>query len=540
MGFRHCYDVWKRGISMYIERLIIQDFGKYHEQEIELKQGINLIYGANEAGKTTIQAFMMGMLFGTSSFSERELEAWTKHWKPRKGKGFRGVMEWMHEGKRYCLSRNFHTGEAVLEIKANGKTQSITESVRVQEQLDALLQVTRQEYQDTLCINSDGVGYSEALCQSIKEQCRMRHEGSNSSQSLKQAYQYLQQQRERWNRAGIEHALQTLEQKQKDLHLEEQLRQLTEQREALEQELLRLSGETCREQMNTPKKQKTGMWKRMLEKGQADPQMRLILNMVKVLLGFGICSLIFILIFMLPVSLYYKGWLTVIVVVVAIYGCIMYAISKKRRTLSGGVSEQTEVDSTRILECSHQLAELQIQENELLKENSRQQEYQVQHQKLEKQLSELEETWQVIDLAETTIRRLAEQESTSYVANMSRTSSKWMGRITRGRYTDVCLDSDLRIQLATSDGTWDCSQLSTGTREQIWLAVRLAAAEELQEKHLPVLLDDIFGSYDDQRLQAVIECLQEYPAEQVIFFASDDRLADCLDQIESKYGYIEL
>lgn len=536
MGFRHCCDVRKRGISMYIERLIIQDFGKYHEQEIELKQGINLIYGANEAGKTTIQAFMTGMLFGTSSFSEREMEEWTRHWKPRKGEGFRGVMEWMHEGKRYCLSRNFHTGEAVLEIKANGKTQSITESVRVQEQLDVLLQVTRQEYQDTLWINSDGVRYSEALCQSMKERCRMRHEGGDSSQSLKSAYEYLQQQRERFNRTGMEHALQILEQKQKDLHLEERLRQLTEQREALEQELLKVSGETCREQMSTPKKQEAGMWRRMLEKGQADPQMRLIINMIKVLLGFGICALIFVLIFMLPVSLYYKGWLTVIVVAVAVYGCIMYAISKKRRVLS----EQPEVDSARILECSHQLAELQIQENELLKENSRQQEYQVQHQKLEKQLSELEETWQAIDLAETTIRRLAEQESASYVANMSRVASKWMGRITRGRYTDVWLDSNLRIQLATSDGTWDCSQLSTGTREQIWLAVRLAAAEELQEKHLPILLDDIFGSYDGQRLQAVIECLREYPVEQMIFFASDDRVADCLDQTESQYCYIEL
>ena len=348
---------------MYIERLLIQDFGKYHQQEFKLNKGINLIYGANEAGKTTIQAFILGMLFGLEGMSETEAVDWVRHWKPRNAEAFGGFMEWIQNGNRYCLQRNFNTGETVLEIRTGNHTQTITEAAGVQEELKGLLQLSAEEYRNTLCISGEGAEYSENLYQSIRERCAI-------------------------------------------------------------QELLEISGEAKQEQIKEDKEEAPqGKWKWLLEKGQSDPQMRLIINMIKLLLAFGVCALIFVLIFILPVSLYYKGWLTVIVVAVAIYGGIRYTISKKhsKKTKASGIKNGTGIGtgtdtrkpeaSARILECSHQLAELQVQENELLKENSRQQEYRMQHQELIKQLSDIEEALQAIDLAETTIRNLADQEN---------------------------------------------------------------------------------------------------------------------------------
>ncbi len=307
---------------MYIERLLIQDFGKYHQQEFKLNKGINLVYGANEAGKTTIQAFILGMLFGLEGMSETEAADWVRHWKPRNAEAFGGVMEWIQNGNRYCLQRNFNTGETVLEIRTGNHTQTITEAAGVQEELKGLLQLSAEEYRNTLCISGEGAEYSENLYQSIRERCAMQEEGSSNT-SLKPAYQYLQQQREQLNRSGVEHAIQALERKQKDLKLEERLRELMQQREKLEQELLEISGEAKQikeDKEETPQ----GKRKWLFEKGQSDPQMRLIINMIKLLLAFGVCALIFVLIFILPLSLYYKGWLTVIVVVVAIYGGIRY------------------------------------------------------------------------------------------------------------------------------------------------------------------------------------------------------------------------
>lgn len=44
--------------------LKLNHFGKFNNQSISLKDGINLIYGGNEAGKSTIHTFIRGMLFG--------------------------------------------------------------------------------------------------------------------------------------------------------------------------------------------------------------------------------------------------------------------------------------------------------------------------------------------------------------------------------------------------------------------------------------------------------------------------------------------
>jgi uncharacterized protein YhaN len=47
---------------MLFTKLKLNYFGRFHDKEIELKPGINLIYGDNEAGKSTIHAFIKGML----------------------------------------------------------------------------------------------------------------------------------------------------------------------------------------------------------------------------------------------------------------------------------------------------------------------------------------------------------------------------------------------------------------------------------------------------------------------------------------------
>jgi len=49
---------------MRIQKLVIYGFGQHEDVTIELKDGINVFYGMNEAGKTTIQQFMLSILFG--------------------------------------------------------------------------------------------------------------------------------------------------------------------------------------------------------------------------------------------------------------------------------------------------------------------------------------------------------------------------------------------------------------------------------------------------------------------------------------------
>ena len=49
---------------MKILSLHIDGFGKFHDRDISFEDGLNVVYGKNEAGKSTLHTFIKGMLFG--------------------------------------------------------------------------------------------------------------------------------------------------------------------------------------------------------------------------------------------------------------------------------------------------------------------------------------------------------------------------------------------------------------------------------------------------------------------------------------------
>lgn len=49
---------------MKILEIYMKNFGKFSDRRIFFHDGINLLYGKNEAGKSTIYAFLRAMLFG--------------------------------------------------------------------------------------------------------------------------------------------------------------------------------------------------------------------------------------------------------------------------------------------------------------------------------------------------------------------------------------------------------------------------------------------------------------------------------------------
>ena len=49
---------------MHIEKLVVKGFGKLADLNLMLDRGLNIIYGNNESGKTSLQWFIKGMLFG--------------------------------------------------------------------------------------------------------------------------------------------------------------------------------------------------------------------------------------------------------------------------------------------------------------------------------------------------------------------------------------------------------------------------------------------------------------------------------------------
>ncbi|WP_391117195.1 ATP-binding protein [Psychrobacillus sp. L3] len=77
---------------MKIEKLHIYGFGKHENVQIDLKSGMNVFYGENEAGKSTIQQFILHILFGFPQKNAQLLR-----YEPKSGAAYGGKVQLIDE-----------------------------------------------------------------------------------------------------------------------------------------------------------------------------------------------------------------------------------------------------------------------------------------------------------------------------------------------------------------------------------------------------------------------------------------------------------
>jgi DNA repair exonuclease SbcCD ATPase subunit len=93
-----------------IEKLEIRSFGKLNNLTLNFSKGLNIVYGKNESGKTTIQWFIKGMLFGLKGGkgSKEGVPPPIKKFKPWLANEFTGFLEYkLDSGEFYRIDRNF-------------------------------------------------------------------------------------------------------------------------------------------------------------------------------------------------------------------------------------------------------------------------------------------------------------------------------------------------------------------------------------------------------------------------------------------------
>lgn len=142
------------------------------------------------------------------------------------------------------------------------------------------------------------------------------------------------------------------------------------------------------------------------------------------------------------------------------------------------------------------------------------------------------EEWFALQIEEDSIQKMRhrfEQENTSGTLT---TASSYLHRISSGRYHRIWapLGEDFLCVDDEYNRTFRVEQLSGGTREQLFLALRFALVREFASRgvELPVIMDDLFVNFDEERTDAAAECLIEVAAEgqQVLFFTCHQHLAE--------------
>lgn len=102
---------------MHIDKLEIKGFGKLFDRTVFLKKGVNIIYGNNETGKTTLQWFIKGVLYGLKNTRQTRNEAISaqKRFEPWDGGQYGGALEYtLDDGSSYRAERNFGSGVVKL------------------------------------------------------------------------------------------------------------------------------------------------------------------------------------------------------------------------------------------------------------------------------------------------------------------------------------------------------------------------------------------------------------------------------------------
>lgn len=116
---------------MKIKELRLTSFGKFSGKTIILEGNINLIYGLNEAGKSTIHKFIEGMIFGffRPHRSMRLLNDDYDAYLPRMKDHYAGSMLIEFKGKELNIERNFSRNNPTLKIIDNVTGEDISNTL---------------------------------------------------------------------------------------------------------------------------------------------------------------------------------------------------------------------------------------------------------------------------------------------------------------------------------------------------------------------------------------------------------------------------
>ena len=93
---------------------------------------------------------------------------------------------------------------------------------------------------------------------------------------------------------------------------------------------------------------------------------------------------------------------------------------------------------------------------------------------------------------------------------MAVASQKYLNILSGGKYDVLEIADKITIKNSTENRKLTASQLSRGTSEQLYFALKLAFIEQIEDEiNLPILIDDAFVNFDDKRVQYMKQLLEE-------------------------------
>ena len=621
---------------MLIENLQINNFGKLKNRNIELNNGINVIYGENESGKTTLLKFITSMFYGVNKNKNGKRISDFEKYTPWEEGEFSGKIKYkLDNEEEYEVYRNFaKKNPQVLDKLGNDVSKNYTidktygnkfffEQTKVDEELFNMAMVIMQQEvkldekkqniliqkaSNIMLTGEDDVSYKKIISKLNKKQTEEIGTEKSPTKPLYLTRQKIEELGRK--KAELENILPLqyeIEDKKIDIekdvkHGEKELELLQSiqkmQNEAkIEEEKIDINIKSKKEKKN--KKQEEEDRLNNIKSKKIEKKSLKMLYIIPILLT--IFSIILFLINQKIIS--YIGIALDIISIIVIsliqikenkkykkikdeerqeknniknkIEVLENEIKEKEKIINEKQNElnikinlnkqelknkfqeinnienffENEIDSENILneqkyinDLKLELTRLEMQRKEILEKLENKSQIEEELENLRENLEGLIEYNETINIAKEGIEKAYLKMKEDITPKFSINLSNAIQNISSGKYKTVKVNEEDGLIVETENGNYvPADVLSIGTIDQLYLSLRISSINELTKEIMPIILDETFAYFDNERLGKVLEFLnKEYKDRQILILTCTNRENEILNKMNIEYNKIEL
>lgn len=567
---------------MYLTKLLMKEFGKFHNKEISLKPGINVIYGEKGSGKSTVKDFLLGMIYGidrkegisrTRSDYERR--------KPDNRSGYGGSAYIKKDGSNYLIERSFLAGGKTTSVLDVGSGREVRLE-RPDTLVGTLVETGRNTYKDTKVIETEREDESsQTAAANLKSYLSNITLSGSAAVNKQKAVEYLQEEKQKHLPKPLIRRLDELTEKIEQYddvdgkidEIDAELKKLDEEfvieaekRKRVARRLVENEDGSVTYQNDENVDDKINKLTELRESYGAGEEVQAaekLTDKIPVILGAGLLVVFVIaaIVYMLPFDSTLRKFFIIVTALYVVY-IIVDGLRIKgyfdsdddittpddeefKKVLEeikdeNEKKEEIEFDMTFAKEYQEKKAELKEKEKVQIDRRNERAKLRNEFNSVFKKKSELEDEMKAIDFAIARINSISEKYKKSAYSGFLLHISDMIPGLTGGKYSEIDFDEKGNIIVSGINGDERLERLQRRDIDRITIAVRFAAARYLAEEALPLVIDGTGEMKNDESRKALIDYLVRMNEEQIIILTDDMRLPEFFMNSGVQANVIEL
>jgi len=622
--------------KLKINNLKINGFGKLENKELNLSDNINLVYGKNEAGKTTLLKFISGMFYGISKNKNKKEFPDFERYKPWKAEEFSGRINYkLDSNEEYVVFRDFSkknpkiynkNGEDIsknFNIDKNKGNEFFYEQTKIDEPMffsttlieqkgvildngdQALL---TQKIANILSTGEENISYKKTIeklnKKSVEEVGTERTVGRPLNIICDKLNKINQEQKKIEENSDLKNELENkkiniknkINEKEIKLNLIKEIKKIKENNK-LEEEKIKINNNLKEEEII-----KINNLENKLKENNSDKEQKSLINIII----FSILFILNIILFILKINKILN-----IILIAGTVGFTAFTIIKIIKN-NKKIKEKNKIDKKyineieliknnvekiekninqienekkenekaqvykikekyeekiameeityllkiNINELTNEIEELEIEisslklqlyttdvdYNNAMKKEEEKAKMQEEKVRLLEEKEEILKLDKSINIAKEALERAYKKMKEEITPKFTKNLSKIVERISNNKYNKAKYVDGEGLIVELENGEYvNANKLSIGTIDQLYLALRLSAMQEITEEKMPIILDETFAYYDNERLENILKHLNEnYKENQIIIFTCSNREKEIFEKNNIEYNYINL